>query len=164
MMSLANNESTTPIPHFPLPLPKPEPQDRPPGHPGGVPGQPKHAPQDFPSGHTGTPAVGQTALVLPDSTHTSPLLPHCHPLPEGTLVVARHAPYSKTWAAAVVVSSRQRQGRTLYDIAWEDTSSGATSGAIPQTRVQLSLRPPAPRSALGSPRGMAPSTGGPHRI
>ena len=59
----------------------------------------------------------------------------------------------------MVVSSRQRQGRTLYDIAWEDESFGATSGAIPQTRVQPSSRPSAPCLAMGSPRDVASSTG-----
>ena len=51
-----NLQHLFPIPHYHYHRtgrPKPEPQDRPPGHPGGVPGQPKHAPQDFPSGHTG---------------------------------------------------------------------------------------------------------------
>ena len=105
--------------------------------------------------HRATLAVGQTAPVPPDSAHTGSPPPHCHSLPDGTLIVARHAPYSKKWDAAVVVSSRQRHGRTLHDIAWEDTFPGATSGAIPQTRIQPSPRPPAPRSALGSPRGMA---------
>ena len=59
----------------------------------------------------------------------------------------------------MVVSSRQRQGRTLYDIAWEDESFGATSGAIPQTRVQPSSRSSAPGLAMGSPRDGASPTG-----
>ena len=164
MMSLANNESTTPTFHPPLP-------GRTPGSsPGDQNSRHRNARQTTPAAslaeqttrhrmaHRDTPTVGQTAPVSPDCK------PHGHPLPDGTRVVARHAHYSKTWDAAVIVSSRQRHGRTLYDIAWEDTSSGPTSGAIPQTRVQPSRRSPAPRFAAGntvSPAGAAPRGPGP---
>ena len=166
MMTLVRNELTTPISHPPLPQREigPGPVDQNPRHRAAHRATPVVCPADqntrHRTAHRATLAVGQTAPVPPDSAHTAPPPPpHCHPLPDGTLIVARHAPYSKTWDAAVVVSSRQRHGRTLYDVAWEDTSSGATSGAIPQTRVQPSPRPPAPCLALGSPRGMASSTG-----
>ena len=164
MMSLASNESTTPTFHPPLP-------GRTPGSsPGDQNSRHRNARQTTPAAslaeqntrhrmaHRDTPTVGQTAPVSPDCK------PHGHPLPDGTRVVARHAHYSKTWDAAVIVSSRQRHGRTLYDIAWEDTSSGPTSGAIPQTRVQPSRRSPAPRFAAGNtvpPAGAAPRGPGP---
>ena len=164
MMSLASNESTTPTFHPPLP-------GRTPGSsPGDQNSRHRNAHQTTPAAslaeqntrhrmaHRDTPTVGQTAPVSPDCK------PHGHPLPDGTRVVARHAHYSKTWDAAVIVSSRQRHGRTLYDIAWEDTSSGPTSGAIPQTRVQPSRRSPAPRFAAGNtvpPAGAAPRGPGP---
>ena len=165
MMTLVRNESTTPISYSPLSQHEigPALADQNPRHRAARRTTPMVCPDDQNTrhriAHRATPTAGQTGPVPPDSAHTAIPPPHCHPLPNGTLIVARHAPYSKTWDAAVVVSSRQRQGRTLYDIAWDDASFGATSGAIPQTRVQPSSRPFAAGLAVGSPRDVASPTG-----